>query len=66
MEFDAVWIYVWPGIYFSRLFELVVEEDSDGTVSEEIVSKGDLRYKLTLLDMGGGTKKYPMSIRVKV
>ena len=44
MEFDAVWIYVWPGIYFSRLFELVVEEDSDGTVSEEIVSKGDLRW----------------------
>ena len=46
MEFDAVWIYVWPGIYFSRLFELVVEEDSDGTVSEEIVSKGDLRYMI--------------------
>ena len=44
MEFDAVWIYVWPGIYFSRLFELVVEEDSDGTVSEEIVSKDDLRW----------------------
>ena len=27
-----------------RLFELVAEEDNDGNVSEEIVSRGDLRW----------------------